>query len=216
MTDFNSFEAEVEQLNVSLDAARSMTSAFSGELETMRATLAVTGTDLKTLESGLSKGLRSAFDGVIFQGKSLSEALRGLAQSIINTTYNAAITPVMKGFSQSIVGGLGNIFGVPGFAKGGAFSSGQVMPFAKGGVVSQPTYFPMKSGAGLMGEAGPEAIMPLARGADGRLGVRAQGQGSVNQITINVTTPDVAGFQRSQSQIAAQVNRALSRGQRNA
>jgi len=72
----------------------------------------------------------------------------------------------------------------------------------------------MRSGRGLMGEAGPEAIMPLARGPDGKLGVQAGGGRSVN-VVMNISTPDVQGFQRSQSQVAAQVSRALSRGQRN-
>ncbi|MDO6967020.1 phage tail length tape measure family protein [Rhizobium alvei] len=59
------------------------------------------------------------------------------------------------------------------FADGAAFSSGSVVAFANGGVVDRPTFFPMSRGrTGLMGEAGEEAIMPLARGADGRLGVR--------------------------------------------
>ena len=68
---------------------------------------------------------------------------------------------------QSILGGI-----LP-FAKGAAFGAGRVAAFARGGVVDGPTHFPMRGGVGLMGEAGPEAIMPLARGADGGLGVRA-------------------------------------------
>jgi len=88
------------------------------------------------------------------------------------------------------------------------------MPFARGGVVSGPTTFPMQGGTGLMGEAGPEAIMPLTRGADGRLGVRTQGGGAVT-VNMNITTPDAGGFQRSQGQIATQMARALGRGQRN-
>jgi phage-related minor tail protein len=65
-----------------------------------------------------------------------------------------------------------------------------------------------------MGEAGPEAIMPLTRGADGRLGVSAQGGQRVT-VNMNISTPDAQGFQRSQAQIAAQVNRAIARGNRN-
>ena len=67
------------------------------------------------------------------------------------------------------------ISGILPFADGAAFSQGRVMPFARGGVVTAPTQFPMRGGTGLMGEAGPEAILPLSRGADGSLGVRSQG-----------------------------------------
>jgi hypothetical protein len=56
-------------------------------------------------------------------------------------------------------------------ANGGVHSRGNVVPFANGGVVNGPTLFPMSGGTGLMGEAGPEAIMPLKRGKDGKLGV---------------------------------------------
>jgi phage-related minor tail protein len=66
-----------------------------------------------------------------------------------------------------------------------------------------------------MGEAGPEAILPLQRGADGRLGVASGGGGGPVHVTMNITTPDVQGFRRSQSQVAAEMGRALARGQRN-
>ncbi|MFN5828859.1 MAG: phage tail tape measure protein, partial [Rhodobacterales bacterium] len=86
----------------------------------------------------------------------------------------------------------------------------------RGGVVTGPTGFAMRGGQGLMGEAGPEAILPLSRGADGRLGVQSAGGGGRGvSVVMNVSTPDVQGFQRSQGQIAAQVNRMLARGQRN-
>ena len=88
------------------------------------------------------------------------------------------------------------------------------MPFANGGIVSQATAFPMRGGVGVMGEAGPEAIMPLARGADGKLGVRGGG-GQPVQVVMNIQTYDVEGFRRSQGQIAAQMSRAITRGQRN-
>ena len=66
-----------------------------------------------------------------------------------------------------------------------------------------------------MGEAGPEAILPLSRGADGKLGIRAGGSGGAVQVTMNISTPDVAGFRRSQSQIAAEMSRAIQSGRRN-
>jgi hypothetical protein len=72
------------------------------------------------------------------------------------------------------------------FANGAAFHGGHVVPFATGGVVSGPSYFPMAGGrTGLMGEAGPEGILPLDRTSDGRLGVRATGAGSAGTV-VNV------------------------------
>ena len=118
----------------------------------------------------------------------------------------------MTGDAERVVIGLNWTF-VQG-PDGAGFAQGRVMPFASGGVVSGPVAFPMRGGVGLMGEAGPEAIMPLARGADGKLGVRSAGGGTVN-VVMNISTPDAASFQRSQSQIAAQLSRALSRSQRN-
>ena len=88
-----------------------------------------------------------------------------------------------------------------------------MLPFADGGVVNSPVLFPMRGGTGLMGEAGPEAIMPLARGADGKLGVR--GGGSSTNVTVNISTPDIQSFAQSQSQIAAMMQQAISRGSRN-
>jgi lambda family phage tail tape measure protein len=123
---------------------------------------------------------------------------------------------VQNALGGALANGINSVFaGLMPFADGGTFSQGRVMPFAQGGVVTQATSFPMRGGRGLMGEAGPEAIMPLARGPDGRLGVQAGGGGRPVSVVMNISTPDVQGFQRSQSQIAAQAARALARGQRN-
>ncbi|MEW9206787.1 phage tail tape measure protein [Citrobacter werkmanii] len=59
-------------------------------------------------------------------------------------------------------------------AKGGAYASESLSAYSNS-IVSTPTYFAFAKGAGLMGEAGPEAIMPLTRSADGSLGVRMVG-----------------------------------------
>ncbi len=89
-----------------------------------------------------------------------------------------------------------------------------VQPFAEGGVVASPTYFPLGRGLGLMGERGAEAVMPLARGPDGRLGVR--GGASARPVSVNVTisTPDADSFRRSEAQVSAALARAVARGQR--
>jgi phage-related minor tail protein len=64
-----------------------------------------------------------------------------------------------------------------------------------------------------MGEAGAEAIMPLARGPDGRLGVSAGG-GAPTLVTVNIATPDAESFKRSEAQVSAALARAVARGRR--
>ncbi len=204
-----------EALGDSLGDAAVMAAGFDAELRRMREALAATGKDAATLERGLSKGLRRAFDGVVLDGMSLSDALDTVARSMIQTTYSAAIKPVTNHVGGMLADGVSSLVqGILPFADGASFAQGRVTPFATGGVVSGPVAFPMRGGVGLMGEAGPEAIMPLARGADGKLGVRSAGGGSVN-VVMNVSTPDAEGFRRSQGQIAAQLGRALGRGHRN-
>ncbi len=216
MTDIPEIEAQITSLEVTLGSASGVVSAFEGELAKMEQSLLFTTREVSALTSGFSSGLRRAFDGVVFDGKRLSDALGDVAQSMIDTVYNVAISPVQNAVGGALAQSLnGLLSGVLPFANGAAFSQGRVTPFAKGGVVASPTSFPMRGGTGLMGEAGAEAIMPLTRGADGRLGVQAQGGGRAVTVVMNISTPDVQGFQRSQSQVAAQAMRALARGQRN-
>jgi lambda family phage tail tape measure protein len=81
-------------------------------------------------------------------------------------------------------------------------------------VIGTPTYFPMRGGGlGLAGEAGPEAIMPLTRGPDGRLGVATSGAGA-STVNITIATPDAASFRRSEAYLTGQIARAVARGQR--
>ncbi|MFV8557605.1 phage tail tape measure protein [Sulfitobacter sp. SBS6] len=212
---FEGLEDGAERLNEALGATATLVAGFDAELRRMRSALAATGKDVATLEKGLSRGLRRAFDGVAFDGMKLSDALSTVARSMVNTTYNAAMKPVSDHVGGLISQGVGSLVqGILPFADGAPFSQGRVMPFAQGGIVSTATGFGMRGGMGLMGEAGPEAIMPLARGPDGKLGVKGGASGGTT-VVMNITTPDAQGFQRSQSQIAAQLSRALNAGNRN-
>lgn len=204
------FQDQVDALETSLGAASGMAAGFEAELRRMQGAMSATAADVGALERGLSRGLRRAFDGVVMDGMKLSDALQTVAQAMVNTVYSAAVKPVTDHFGGLLAQGIA---GLMPFADGGSFAQGRVMPFANGGVVNGPVSFPMRGGIGLMGEAGPEAIMPLTRGADGKLGVRAQGGGATT-VVMNITTPDVEGFRRSGSQIAAQMGRALGRSQR--
>ncbi len=208
--------AQVDALETSLGGAVGVAQQFDAELKRIHQTFSATGRGAAKLESAMSSGLSKAIDGVVLDGMKLSDALQVVANSMINAAYRAAVKPVADHFGGLISGNMNAMFGgMLGFANGGSFTQGRVMPFANGGVINGPTTFPMRGGMGLMGEAGPEAIMPLTRGADGKLGVRSAGGGQAVNVVMNIQTPDVQGFQRSQSQIAAQMSRALSAGARN-
>lgn len=188
-------------------AATRMTEAFSAELRRAQGAMSAATHGLDGLERGFSGGVRRAIDSVVLDGGRLSDALGILGDAISRTAYNAAMRPVSDHFGGLLSQGVNALIG--GFA-----SAGPVQAFANGGIVSGATRFPMGGGTGLMGEAGPEAIMPLTRTPDGRLGVAASGGAGNVQVTMNITTPDVAGFRRSQGQVAAQFARAIGQASR--
>lgn len=98
-------------------------------------------------------------------------------KSIQKILVNAAIVNSIKSMSGAggWIGAVGDFLGgATPHAKGGVYDSPGLSAYSNQ-VVSSPTYFAFAKGAGLMGEAGPEAIMPLTRAADGSLGVRSLG-----------------------------------------
>jgi lambda family phage tail tape measure protein len=161
--------------------------------------------DLNRLADSFGNKLVTSLAASVIHGRKLNDIFKSLALSLANQALSQALKPL-----GNLVGSLlGSI--IPN-ARGNVISGGRIMPFADGGVVNSPLLFPMRGGAGVMGEAGAEAIMPLARGVDGKLGVR--GGGGTTNVTVNISTPDVQGFRQSQGQVAAMLSRAVSRGQR--
>ena len=178
---------------------------------------------LDKLAKGFGTSLSGAFAKGVTSGKQLDDVLASLGRSLVNASLKSALKPL----ETSLKEGLGSLFkglfsgigaggeGTTAMALGGVVSRGQVVPFAEGGVVASPAYFPLGRGLGLMGERGAEAIMPLARGPDGRLGVRAAGGAERPlTVTVNIATPDAESFRRSEAQVAAALARAVSRGRR--
>lgn len=201
-------------LGSALEDLRGIAAGFTGEITEATDAIKTLDGQAGKLSRSLSSSLKSAFDKAVFGGEKLSTVFRDLASTVAGRALDAALTPVTNAVAGSFSGILGGLTGSLGFADGGAFSAGRVRAFAKGGIVGGPTMFPMRNGTGLMGEAGPEAIMPLTRGPDGRLGVAAPGgRGSGAPVVINIQTPDPAGFQRSRGQVSAQIARAVRRGQ---
>lgn len=169
---------------------------------------------LDRLAQKFGQSLSRAFANGTGAGRSLDGVLGSLATKLATVTVRAALNPVKAGITglvKGLIDGDASSEATP-FARGGVIAGGRIRPFAAGGVVAAPTYFPMRDGIGLAGEAGPEAILPLKRGSDGRLGVAA-GPGATS-VTVNITTPDIAGFRRSEAQVAASLARAVARGRR--
>src|SRR3954469_4610087 len=170
--------------------------------------------DLTTGSNAFARAITSAFAQGATGAKSFDSVLKSLALRLSTLSLNLALKPL----TSSLGGGLTNLFAGLGGKLGGTGGDDagdvSVQPFAKGGVIASPSFFPLGSGrTGLAGEAGPEAIMPLARGPDGRLGVAAAGGASAN-VTINITTPDAASFRRSETYVTGLVARAVARGHR--
>jgi hypothetical protein len=161
-----------------------------------------------------AKSAKDAFND--FVGSVVSQISRLAAQDIAGSLFKGlggggGGGGLLNLFSSFFGGGggfggqtAGGMFTLPGegYAKGGAFTNG---------VVDTTTFF----NPAMMGEAGPEAIMPLARDSSGRLGVRGNSGGANVNITFNISTPDANSFRASESQISARMHAAVVAGMRN-
>ena len=184
---------QLDSVTVAIDAD---TSAFRREINESTA-----------LATGFGRAMTRAFEGAVVRGRDVSDVMRALALRLSSMAVSAAFKPVEQGFAGLMQG----LFRMP--AGGGGFAPA-VTPFAKGGVIATPSYFPLGSSLGLAGERGAEAILPLARGADGRLGVRSESDARPLHVTVNISTPDAASFRRSESYVSAAIARAVARGER--
>lgn len=163
-------------------------------------------------------GLASQITNFVLTGKANFLELAGsIAKMVLEMTIKLLILKtLMSAMGMSTIA----------LKKGSVFSSGNnVTAFAEGGIVGTPTLFPMSAGrTGLMGEAGPEAIMPLTRGYDGKLGVKLYNKNSkqdtqpqnITNISFNVKSNSPEEFRRSQAQIEADLINTINRAKRNA
>ena len=168
-----------ELIQANQDVKKSFKDTFGDSLKEYYKQLTDFGTQVADSVKGAFKGLEDQLVSFVTTGK-LNFA--DLANSIIQDFARIAI---QQAIIAPLVKGVGSLFGIP-FANGGVFAQNGIQPFARGGIVDKPTLFPFANGTGLMGEAGPEAILPLRRGRDGRLGVDAGGGGGGINVTVNV------------------------------
>ncbi|WP_265409160.1 phage tail tape measure protein [Pseudomonas aeruginosa] len=123
--------------------------------------------------------------------RSLTTSVLSDLARIAQNKFITSLISSMSGSSNGVISAIGSYFTAN--AKGGVYSSPSLSAFSNG-VYNSPQFFAFAKGAGVFGEAGPEAIMPLTRAADGSLGVRAIGSGGAKsaggntfQINTNVT-----------------------------
>ena len=160
----------------------------------------------------------------VIQGKDIFESLKSTALSVLSDMLKAIVQfTVLNPLKNALFGGsasgggggsgiLGSIFGSLFGARKGAAFDGPVVAMRKGGLINSATMFATGAGNVLAGEAGREAIMPLGRNSKGELGVRASGGGG---NVFNIYAQDAQSVIRSETQVAASMQRALSRGSRN-
>jgi phage-related minor tail protein len=168
---------------------------------------------LKTDFGSFAEVMFRAFRQAVRGGKQFDDVLKSVALRLSELAVKSAFKALEKGIGGDAGDILSDIFGKTGPSV--IYGMGAIKPFAAGGVIGAPSYFPLSSGGlGLAGEAGPEAIVPLTRGRDGRLGVAMAGQAAGPNVTVQIMTPDVASFQRSEAYVTGQIARAVARGQR--
>jgi len=179
-----------EQGRITAEQFNEAASAALGNIPEQAKPAADSFVDLAKIAQDGAKDMATAFVDYLFDpvNQSIGDMVANFLKGIAKMIAQQAILNAMK--NSTLFGGL--------FANGGAFGgTGQIQAFANGGaftnsVVSSPTLFKFASGGsfktGVMGEAGPEAILPLKRGADGKLGVIATGGGGgapVVNIVVN-------------------------------
>ena len=157
------------------------------------------------LANSIGSSFETALMSIVDGTKSVEDAFRTMAIEVIKELYRVLVV-------QKMVNAAKMAFG---FADGGVIHNGSVVPYASGGVVGGPTYFPMSGGrTGLMGEAGPEAIMPLKRGKGGKLGVEVSGDTKPTVIhqNFNFAANGDESVKRMIAQAAPQIAKMTEKG----
>lgn len=184
------------------EAADTARGAWEATAEAVRAAQERSREIAQGLAQDIVGPIKEALQSGEFTWETFASAISRIAQNLANRLIELAFKPIENAIIRAFsgMGGGGGFFAsLFGFAKGGAFAGGhELTAFARGGVVNRPTVFPFFRGIGLMGEAGPEAIMPLRRGRDGRLGVEMNSSPTppaqdMSTRIINVLDPSVVG-----------------------
>jgi len=222
------FEAAMsgELFYVSVEKTTSAMEDFRAGIGSYIESIGTLGANLSNVTQTAFKGLEDAIVSLTTTG---TFSFRQFAQSIIEeitrmVTRMLIIAPLLRSVQSMFGGGggggllgvassLSKTIGFGASAMGNVFAQNGIQKFARGGIVDKPTVFPFANGIGLMGEAGPEAIMPLRRGRDGRLGVQAANGGGAVSVVVNV---DASGTSvQGDNAKGAEFGRAISEAVKN-
>ena len=107
----DTLEARIADLETTMSGAADMTAAFQSELRGMQQSLMQTGREVQGMSRAIGGGLRRAFDGVVFDGMRLSDALRMVARSMSDAAYTRAMRPVQDAVGSALSDGIGGLLG---------------------------------------------------------------------------------------------------------
>lgn len=208
-------ELEQEAL-IALTAANDAEGQHSVALEEANKRMEEMGDVAKVSSDEIKDSFIGAFDtasdaltGFLTDGEfSFKRFVNSIISDLARMGIRKAFTSLGEGLFGSLFSAKGNVFGPSG-----------VHAFAGGGIVNKPTLFQFANGTGIMGEAGPEAIIPLYRDASGELGIKSRGDktGSSN-YSIYINAVDAASFneltRRNPEAIVGPIRRAMQGGDR--
>jgi hypothetical protein len=202
-TEAERYAAELEKVEALFAVGAINGEVYSRALEDLNAKFDPFTKLMIGVADTIENELNNAFASVLKGTADLGDALLSFASNVL---AKVAQDLFAQHFAGPISAGIKGIFS----ANGNVFDAGGVTAFAKGGVVGGPTVFPFANGIGLMGEAGPEAIMPLSRGADGKLGVIASGGGAPSVTINNYSGQEASASSDSAGNIVIEIGRAIA------
>ena len=168
----------------------------------------------------VKSSMEALFASIVDGGKNAGQVVEDLGKKLLSMAMQESVFRLLARLMPGTFG-AGGFIPLVGNADGNAFGGGKVIPFARGGVVSGPTLFPMRGATGLMGEAGPEAIMPLTR-SGGKRGVAAAGASAppvmvqVNNNTSGQATVNERQGPNGQKIIEVAVSESIGSGRQDA
>lgn len=178
------YRIEEERLGELLRANAITQDTYSRAIDGLKEKYRDTSDSLSQFANTFRSGFSDMISGVIDGSMKAEDAVRRMVTRLASMMLENQIFELLSM-------AMPNVFGAGGFlpltksAMGNVFQGGRVQAFATGGVVNGPTMFPMRGGTGLMGEAGPEAILPLTR-INGSLGVKAAGGSGGPKTVVQV------------------------------